>query len=251
MKNLLVNLVDKNKKYIETESLEHINKLKNKLLDMLKRNYQQNIFCLKQEYEFTYNINKDYDNNKGEIISKKGIIHITYCNPRIEIIYVLGGRFKRKGDKMVINENNPFKLNENNLNKWDGEGIWYKETYPIKKHCVDDVKIDGEIKTLVYDVIDFESKEITYQYDNIDFPRKKYILCEDIIYKSEVHKENSYSDAIFKDEKMLMINYPLKENYDVVIDRGSSSAFERHLQLSELKTWEDLENYRNGMFLEK
>lgn len=242
---------EKNIKYVETESLERINGLKKKLLNILKRSYSHNIFCLKQEYEFIYNINKDYNNNKGEIISKKGVIYITYCNPRIEIIYVLGGRFKRKGDKMTINENNPFKLNENNLNNWDGEGIWYKETYPIKKHCVEEIKIDSEIKTLVYDVIDFESKEITYEYDNIDFPRKKYILCEDIIYKSEGHKENSYNDAIFKDEKMLTINYPLKENYDVVIDRGSNSAFERHLQLSELKTWEDLENYRNGMFLEK
>ena len=50
---------------------------------------------------------------------------------------------------------------------------------------------------------------------------------------------------------MLTINYPLKEKYDVVIDRGASAAFERHLQLSELKSWEDLENYRNGMFLNK
>ena len=33
------------------------------------------------------------------------------------------------------------------------------------------------------------------------------------------------------------------------IERGSSAAFERHLQLTELKTWQDLENYRNGMFL--
>ena len=59
---------EKNIKYVETESLERISGLKKKLLNILKRSYPHNIFCLKQEYEFTYNINKDYDNNKGEII---------------------------------------------------------------------------------------------------------------------------------------------------------------------------------------
>ena len=50
---------------------------------------------------------------------------------------------------------------------------------------------------------------------------------------------------------MLGINFPIREKYDVLIDRGSSAAFEKHLQLSEIKTWQDLENYRNGMFFNK
>jgi hypothetical protein len=50
---------------------------------------------------------------------------------------------------------------------------------------------------------------------------------------------------------MLGLNYPLKESYDVVVERSSSAAFEKHLQLSEVKTWQDLENYRNGLFLNK
>ena len=50
---------------------------------------------------------------------------------------------------------------------------------------------------------------------------------------------------------MMGLSSPLKEHYDVIIDRGASGAFERHLQLSELKSWSDLENYRNGMFLNK
>ena len=54
---------------------------------------------------------------------------------------------------------------------------------------------------------------------------------------------------IFKNEKTCTISYPLKEEYDVVINRGSSAAFEKHLQLTEIKTWQDLENYRNGSLL--
>ena len=164
---------------------------------------------------------------------------------------VLGASFKGNDDNIDISENNPFKLNKVALNTWVGDGMWYKEIFPMKKNCFDTFEIDGENIELVYDVIDFESKEITYDYNGIDFPRKKYILCEEIIHKSEKYKEDSYDDVIFKDEKMLTINFPLKEKYDVVIDRGASAAFEKHLQLSELKTWEDLENYRNGMFLNK
>ena len=71
------------------------------------------------------------------------------------------------------------------------------------------------------------------------------------MYKPETYKNDCTSDPIFKDDKMLNVNFNLNEEYDVLIERGTSAAFEKHLQLSELKTWEDLENYRNGMFLNK
>lgn len=236
-------------KLIESDVIERVTSLKNKLLKILKTKYtSDNIFCLKQEYKFSYNI---LYNGFSEPREYKDTFYITYDNPQIEITYALGALFKGDDNNINISEKNPFKLNENALKVWDGDGIWYKEIFPMKKNCLDTFEIDGENIELVYDVIDFESKEITYYYNGIDFPRKKYILCEEIIYKSEKYKENSYDDVIFKDEKMLTINYPLKEKYDVVIDRGASAAFERHLQLSELKTWEDLENYRNGMFLNK
>ena len=68
---------------------------------------------------------------------------------------------------------------------------------------------------------------------------------------ADVHSNKKALEACIKDAKMMGLNYPLKEEYDVVIDRGMSAAFEKHLQLSELKTWQDLEDYRNGMFLNK
>ena len=236
-------------KLMESDVVERVSSLKNKLLNILKTKYTtNNIFCLKQEYKFNYKI---LYNGFSEHREYKDTFYITYDNPQIEITYVLGGLFKGNDGEIKISEKNPFKLNKETLNVWNGDGIWYKEIFPMKKNCLDTFEIGGESMELMYDVIDFESKEITYDYNGIDFPRKKYILCEEIIYKSEKYKEDSYDDVIFKDEKMLTINYPLKENYDVVIDRGASAAFERHLQLSELKTWEDLENYRNGMFLNK
>jgi hypothetical protein len=103
----------------------------------------------------------------------------------------------------------------------------------------------------MYDEIDFSKKEIDYYYNNIDFTRKNYILCNDIRYKSESYLKDCDNDFIFKDEKMVTLNYPLKENFDVTMDRGCASAFEKHLQLTEIKTWKDLESYRNGSLLNK
>lgn len=235
--------------FLEQEILKHEISLKNKLLNILKNIYNNKVYCLKQDYEFTYNI--IYDGIK-ETHTKNGTIHIVYNNPQIEITYVLGGTFKKDNNgNLILNEDNPYKYSDTNLNNWSGSGIWYKETFPMKKNCVEEFNINGDFEEIMYDMIDFENKENVLNYKGIDFPRKKYIFCENIIYQSEAYKNNATSDAIFKDEKMLGINFPIREKYDVLIDRGSSAAFEKHLQLSEIKTWQDLENYRNGMFFNK
>lgn len=234
--------------------------LRNKLLKLIRNNYPT-FCCLKQDYEFIYNISYNDKITKtvlnNEKIIKQGSIYVAFDNPTIEFIYVLGGRLKKitninTGDsKLVLDENNPFNLNSLSLKEWDGNGIWYKEEFPVKKFCVNDFIIDNKIETLTYDVIDFENKETILNYEGIDFPRNKYILCENIMYKPENYKKYATNDVYFKDEKITSVSFPLNEIYNVVIDRGNNAAFEKHLQLSEIKTWEDLEKYRNGMFLNK
>lgn len=167
----------------------------------------------------------------------------------VEFIYVLGGRLYEVNGKLSLDEVNPFNLYEDEYEAWNGKGIWYKESIPMKKNCVNDFLIDGKKISLTYDEIDFKKKEIEYSYEGIDFPRKNYILCEDVRYKSDSYINSAGGDFIFKNEKTCTISYPLKEEYDVVVDRGSSAAFEKHLQLTEIKTWQDLENYRNGSLL--
>ena len=39
-----------------------------------------------------------------------------------------------------------------------------------------------------------------------------------------------------------------KLQYDVAIDRGAAAAYEKHLVLTEVKTFQDLELLRNNMF---
>jgi hypothetical protein len=179
-------------------------------------------------------------------------VYIIFDDPQIKIDYVLGGLLREdQFYGVTLDEDTPFRYSGTSLDDWNGAGIWYSETYPLKKLCVGEYTINGTTTQYTYDEIDFASQEMTYTYDGIDFPRKNYILCNDIRYKSESHRSYSTSNPIFRDEKMMGLTEPLKESYDVVIDRGASAAFEKHLQLSELKTWADLENYRNGMFLNK
>lgn len=255
-------------------------KIKNivdQLLSYFNENYPK-ILCLKQDYEFINDMPTSENN------SKKGSIYISFSNPQIEVTYVLGAKLnklvtcsecnkelfmsdfsehwrehgkdqiKDSNDikyKIVIDEINPFNFDGEDLNNWNGDGIWYRETYPIKKLCAQIYRVNDIDKLFCYDEIDFKSKETNYFFDGIDFSRKNYILCDDVIYKSETYKRDSTNDAVFKDEKMLGINFPLKEDYDVVIDRGISSCFDKHLQLCDVKTWQDMENYRNGMYLNK
>lgn len=58
------------------------------------------------------------------------------------------------------------------------------------------------------------------------------------------------ADYIMEDYQ-LGISFVANNNDNVYIDRGSATAFERHLRLSEVDTLQDLEEYGNGMFLMK
>lgn len=241
--------------------------LKDRLVGILNKNYPS-LFCLKQDFNFKYELlygvddeENTYEDEDGNIITPlkeekierthTGTLYVKYDSNEIEITYVLGGRFKHDGKKIILNETPPFGVNESLGYLWDGEGIWYRETYPIKKNCVNRFLIDNQTREFTYDVIDFDSKKSVYSFNGVDFPRKNYILCEEVMYKSDAYVKDSTIDMVFRDEKMLGLNYPLKEEYDVLIERGTSAAHERHIQLTELKTWQDLENYRNGMFLNK
>ena len=241
-------------KEVDEDLLKKTISILNSLISYNKGNYPS---CLmsKQDYKFTYNLTyKSSSSGKEEktTIIREGSLYSGVISSYIDITYVLGGKMKKNNGSIVLDssvEYNPFGMSDG-LDLWKGYGIWYKETYPLKKMCIDTFNLGGEIQ-LSYDEIDFKNKEITYEFDGIDFPRKNYILCENIIYRTMSYKENATHDAVFKDEKMMGINYPLREKYDILIDRGSTAAFEKHIQLTDLKTWEDLENYRNGMFLNK
>ena len=44
------------------------------------------------------------------------------------------------------------------------------------------------------------------------------------------------------------VSFQPSVNEDVYVERGVTQAFEKHIKFSEIKTFEDLENYANGGF---
>lgn len=243
--------------FMDSDSKLRIDDIIAAMCNILKSEYP-NYYCYRQDYEITYELTYGEEDEEGNIVTKpysptpfSGTLCVVFDNPKIEITYALGARLRQEDNKLILDETSPFKVSETQLDLWEGEGIWYFETYPLKKLCVENFTINEKESQYTYDMIDFSKEETTYTFEGIDFPRKNYILCNDIRYKSESYHKFSTYNPVFRDEKMMNVSSNIKENYDVVIDRGSAAAFERHLQLGELKTWADLENYRNGMFLNK
>lgn len=243
--------------FMDSDSKLRIDDIIAAMCNILKSEYP-NYYCYRQDYEITYELTYGEEDEEGNIVTKpysptpfSGTLCVVFDNPKIEITYALGARLRQEDNKLILDETSPFKVPETQLDLWEGEGIWYFETYPLKKLCVENFTINEKENQYTYDMIDFSKEETTYTFEGIDFPRKNYILCNDIRYKSESYHKFSTYNPVFRDEKMMNVSSNIKENYDVVIDRGSAAAFERHLQLGELKTWADLENYRNGMFLNK
>lgn len=162
----------------------------------------------------------------------------------ITFTYVIGGRLETFGDNLVLDEISPYTVNDKEL--WDGDGIWYQETYPYIIESGFTFTLNGKEYTKDYMKIDFESSMVDDLNKTIDFPNKKYILSTDISYRREIYEEGD--KPLYRDEKMVGMNENMRESYDVAIDRGYSSAFERHFLLGEIKTFQDLEMLRNNMF---
>lgn len=242
--------LDKSISNANSDTLLKIDELKDELIKYIKND--GNVIMIRQEYDYTYNIIYKNTNNEEDTYTHQnnGSVCVGINETEIEFTYVIGGKLKKEinGNVVVDSsiESNPF---TSSTKSWNGYGMWYKEKFPLKKWCTDTFLINNKEITVSYDEIDFKSKEQTFTFDGIDFPRKNYILCESIKYRTNAYEKYATNDAVFKDEKMTNINFPIKEKYNIVIDRGTTAAFEKHIQLSDIKTWDDLENYRNGEYL--
>lgn len=132
------------------------------------------------------------------------------------------------------------------LNMITDTGIEYTEKYPYT----------NDILICDYDGI----KDVEFSYKNIDFSIDNVYYNDDITALKRTPLLAEYS---FK-SKMINDNIPLHqfrddtnigiqnrtEDVDADIERGTYSAIERHSILGEIKTFEDLETYRNGFFFE-
>jgi hypothetical protein len=142
----------------------------------------------------------------------------------IRFKYVIGGKLNRDGS-YTINAN---------------DGIHYNEAYLYSWQEVRD-EIDGNPVKMKYRLINFSL--------NVDNGSTFPILSK-VRYKAQDVWNNDAAITVptfRKDYLIGMMEYPT-EDVDIVIDRGLSHAFEKHLMLTETNTFNDLKNYKNNYF---
>lgn len=159
----------------------------------------------------------------------------------IKFIYYIGSRLEQNNDKWIVCPNT---------------GVKYTEIYQLYVNVMlSDVKIDGRTYNLLYDLIDFTSKTMTIYSEDLDFAPKKTIISNIEFTSNQMFGKNVINDSfniinspIFKEEYKMGITYPVKTTNEVYVDRGINAAFERHLILGEINTYQDMVNYRNDYF---
>lgn len=135
-------------------------------------------------------------------------------------------------------------------------GVKYEEVYDIKiNEILYDVTVDGTKYDLTYDEIDFNSKYTTIYDADLDFAPRKVILSNVTTTSNQMFGENDLNKTnniinslLYKEEYKMGVTTPLKTDINVYVDRGINAAFERHLILGEINTYQDMENYRNNYF---
>ena len=150
-------------------------------------------------------------------------------------------------------------INGDNITKSriDYTGVKYVEEWCFIKE-EKTVRIDGDDVLYIY--IKFYPKENNeYITNNLDINGKTPIYSIVTYYGKEAMSNDEIHVQNFKDENLLgiqdinMLKYDLQSDkyvnaIDCRIERGIATAFERHNILGEVKSFADLENYRNNFF---
>ena len=170
----------------------------------------------------------------------------------IKFIYYIGVQLFEKQD----NEGNKYwSIHDVNDDEYY-DGTKYEEIYNISIGVEKEgVKIDDKEYTIYYDEIDFNTKYCIIYSEELDFAPIKTIFSNAISDSNQLFSENIINNTfniinspIHKEEYKFGIATPIKKDVNVYIDRGVNAAFERHLILGEINTYQDMENYRNDYF---
>ena len=162
-----------------------------------------------------------FDNNDGT--ANKLDITLNGKNKTVTFDYIIDGEIDKRDY-----DGNPTAIK-------DYTGLHYTETYPFTVKTLD-FKYNSASHTESY-------YDIAFSEDNEDGTA---VQMADIKYY--VPKALLNVDAnMFRGDTILGMQFS-NENIDADVERGDYAAMERHNILGEIKTFEDLENYRNNFF---
>lgn len=180
-------------------------------------------------------------------------------NQTITFNYVIGGHLKAKYlCNNVDDDNNPhycygeFEYDDNDLH-----GVLYTETYSYKPGGEIDNLSDEDFEKYVtygerriddmYSKCEFDTKVIGGKMMVNGTPAPYTYINGEFLSKFDKEMDTLCSSTTKLDYLTGIIYNPTVKN-DVKIRRGNASAWERHIKLGEIRTFDDLETYANGGF---
>lgn len=173
--------------------------------------------------------------------------------------YVIGGHLKATVvevgadiDGTLLYKYDNFEYDED-----DEHGVVFTETYNYASQGdINDLVQSGEFDNYVCGNHDSDAD---YVFEKFEFSVSENTITSSVInsngsivdygclyseYTEDVPNELDYIyQPIYKKEYLMGYSFEPYITKDVSIDRGNGAAFERHIRLGEVKTFEDLENY--------
>ena len=119
-------------------------------------------------------------------------------------------------------------------------GIYYQETYLYSTQETREI-VDGKPVKIRYKAINYDL--------NVENGSTKVILSK-IKYRSNDvwNADFAITAPIYRKDYLIGMSEQPMTDVNIVIDRGLSHAFEKHLMLTETNTFNDLKNYKNNYF---
>ena len=143
----------------------------------------------------------------------------------------------------------------NNWRRKENTGVKYIEQRPMTIQTGDfDIEaIDGSHANLSLTYIDVNSntqdKKDNNNIDIINSMRSDVSYSNVMVDKGQLGDDYFLNAVIFKDESLMGVQN-VTEDINVNIERGIAESFQKHNMLGEICTLQDLENYKNGRYLE-
>lgn len=196
-------------------------------------------------------------------------------NKKLTFTYVVSGHFKAKvaqGSPFLDEDGNTiYHYEDFEYDSSDTHGVVYTETYGYTDSDIDDLYFNSTMVNGVL-VSDFdlyvrgrsdliENYMVKYGYKQFVFETHGLVATDSYndneitygyisgAYTETVENNLDYLySPLYKNDYFVGYSYEPTVESDVQISRGNAGAFERHIKLSEVKTFEDLSNVANQGF---
>lgn len=222
----------------------------------VNRDSDGNIAILGEDNTRNENVN-DYDTHldaHGDILID---IVPNQDDKTITFIYVLGAHLKAELTAKVPNELNKTIYYYGNFEYCDG-GVEYVETYSYGENSdLNTLVTDGHFNNYVNDTYHDYSPYVRYEFDisgtihtetaEINGQQITFSYQQTSFTAIMEPKQFNYTPILTPDYYVGFDFQPQISN-GIAFSRGNAAAFERHIKLGEIKSFDDFMNYSNGGF---